>query len=277
MRNFIKNLAIIIFGTSLMAFSCSKDNDVTIPFTNLPNQTQSFVNEYFKGMSVIKAENEANGGYSVDLSNGVEIDFDKDGNWKKVDARDGQALSNTAFIPQNIVEYIAQNYPKNAINGIEKKTTGYEVELVGIQKDIYFDVNGLPTDTKPSDDAGNANSNTNQLPQQASTFLNTYFKNVQISNTKFEKDDIEILLSNGVKIDFDLKGNWKEVDARDGQALSNTAFIPQNIVEYVVQNYTNNAINGIEKKANGDYEVEFVGFDYEVVFDQNGTYKYIKD
>ncbi|WGU70526.1 PepSY-like domain-containing protein [Capnocytophaga canimorsus] len=104
-----------------MAFSCDKDDDV-IPFGNLPVEAKNFINQFFPNVKVTKTELK-NNGFEVDLANGVEIDFDQAGNWVNVDARDRQALPNTDFIPQFIVNDVKVNYPNNPINGIEKKGT----------------------------------------------------------------------------------------------------------------------------------------------------------
>ncbi|GIJ95793.1 hypothetical protein CAPN001_03620 [Capnocytophaga stomatis] len=259
-----------------MAFSCDKDD--LIPYNNLPVAAQSFVSKHFSNADVIRTEKESNGAYSVDLSNGVEIDFDANGNWTKVDARDGQALSNTAFIPQSILNHITKTYPNNAINSIEKKRTGYEVDLVGIKDDVYFDVNGQPIGAG-NNNGGNGNAGTGNttiigtVPQivqtSANNFLAAYFPSVAVIKIEVESNKVDYDLANGVDIDFDFNGNWINVDARDGQALSNTAFIPQSILNHLRTAYPNNAINGIEKTVTG-YEVELVGIKNDIHFNANG-------
>ncbi|WP_203969187.1 PepSY-like domain-containing protein [Capnocytophaga stomatis] len=276
MRKLFSKLAIVALATSLMAFSCDKDD--LIPYNNLPVAAQSFVSKHFSNADVIRTEKESNGAYSVDLSNGVEIDFDANGNWTKVDARDGQALSNTAFIPQSILNHITKTYPNNAINSIEKKRTGYEVDLVGIKDDVYFDVNGQPIGAG-NNNGGNGNAGTGNttiigtVPQivqtSANNFLAAYFPSVAVIKIEVESNKVDYDLANGVDIDFDFNGNWINVDARDGQALSNTAFIPQSILNHLRTAYPNNAINGIEKTVTG-YEVELVGIKNDIHFNANG-------
>ncbi|WP_212923679.1 PepSY-like domain-containing protein [Capnocytophaga cynodegmi] len=282
MRKLFSKLAIIALATSLMAYSCEKDD--LIPYNNLPNTAQSFISKYFNGANVVKTETESNGRYSVDLSNGVEVDFDANGNWTKVDARDGQALSalvtSMDFIPQSIINHVTTAYPKNAINSIEKKKTGYEVDLVGVEKDIYFDVNGQPISSGTgNNNGGNGNAGTGNttivgtVPQvvqtKANEFLKTYFASIAITKIEVESNKVDYDLANGVDVDFDLNGNWINVDARDGQALSNTAFIPQSIINHLRTAYPNNAINGIEKTVTG-YEVELVGIKNDIHFNANG-------
>ncbi|MFJ1390203.1 PepSY-like domain-containing protein [Capnocytophaga canimorsus] len=258
MKKMFLNLFVVALASSLMAFSCDKDDDV-IPFGNLPVEAKNFINQFFPNVKVTKTELK-NNGFEVDLANGVEIDFDQAGNWVNVDARDRQALPNTDFIPQFIVNDVKVNYPNNPINGIEKKGTFYEVELVGIEKDLIFSEQGQ----------GNPNLG-NTLPQSVKEFTNQYFKNIQIVKSEIKTNTIEVDLANGVEIDFDKQGNWIDVDARDGQALPNTNFIAQSIIDYVKTKHPNHPINGIEKKANG-YEVELVGIKEELVFNTNGGF-----
>lgn len=275
MRKFFNTLAMVVFATSLMAFSCQKEEDV-IPFGNLPTVAQSFVSQYFGKATVTKAETESNGGYSVDLSNGVEVDFDATGTWTKVDAPDTQDLSalatSTAFIPKTIVEYVTANYPKNPINGIEKKANGYEVELVGIAEDIYFNAEGKSVTTQPTDNSGNITPATIPATVQntATEFLNKNFYGVAVTRTEVKNNEVEYNLANGVEVDFDLNGNWIRVDAPDGKSIP-TDFIPSAITNYVKANYPNNTFNSIEKRSNG-YEVELVGVNKDLIFDLNGNF-----
>ncbi|MDO5105446.1 PepSY-like domain-containing protein [Capnocytophaga sp.] len=280
MRKLVLKLAVVALATSLMAFSCNKENDV-IQNKNLPEVAQSFVSKYFKA-NIVKTEIESNGSYSVDLSNGVEIDFDANGNWTKVDARDRDALVDKAtsmdFIPQSILTHVAKNHPNNPINSIEKTKTGYEVELVGVEGDLHFDVNGLITNPQNNGNGTNppANNPNPNVPQGVATaadaFLKTYFPTFKVVKVEVERTKVEYDLDNGTDVDFDLNGNWINVDARDGQALTNVAFIPQNIVNHLKTTYPNNAINGIEKTATG-YEVELVGVKNDIHFNANGNPK----
>ena len=265
MKKIFLKLSVVLLATSLMAFSCDKDDDV-IPFGNLPTLAQSFVSQYFSNLKTIKTETESNGGYSVDLAGGLEISFDKTGNWTKVDARDGQAIPNTSFIPKAIVDYVEKNYPNNPINSIEKKNNGYEVDLVGVENDLYFNTEGQII-TNPIVDVPTVPS-TGTIPETSSNFLKQYFAGVKVIKIEKGRYGVEVDLENGVDVDFDQNGNWKKVDARDGQALSNTDFIPQSIRDYIAKNYPNNLINGIEKKTSG-YEVELVGVEKDIYFGEN--------
>ena len=116
------------------------------------------------------------------------------------------------------------------------------------------------------------------LPKSAQSFLNKNFSNERLVFAERDYDDgkldYEVKLSNGVKIEFDAKGNWKEVDARDDQALPEK-FIPNNIVRHVKQNFAPHKISKIEKSRT-KYEVELTnGLDLE--FNLSGKFLRIDD
>ena len=97
--------------------------------TNFPNQASSYIIKD-KGMLVIE--------YKVILTGGVEIEFDADGNWEEIE-------SNTPLpatvLPETIAGYINSNYKSQDVIKLEKKRTGYEVELAN-GTELEFDTKG---------------------------------------------------------------------------------------------------------------------------------------
>ena len=77
-------------------------------------------------------------------------------------------------------------------------------------------------------------------------------------------------LSNQIEVDFNINGEWTEVDGADGVAIPTTYILPQ-ILAYVEDNYPQDALNSIEKKSNG-FDVDLLRQDVELVFDQQGTF-----
>ena len=99
-----------------------------------------------------------------------------------------------------------------------------------------------------------------ELPQDAQTFLATYFPNENAA--KVEKQSIgdiimyQVEMDNGFEIMFNSKGDWQEVDAPDGKTLP-VGIAPEAIQNYVDTNYPDYGINEINKTGNG-YNVELV-------------------
>lgn len=65
--------------------------------------------------------------YEVILSNGTEIEFNKEGDWKEVDC--GRSAVPAAFIPAAIRTYVKTNHKGCSVIKIDKDTNDYDVEL----------------------------------------------------------------------------------------------------------------------------------------------------
>ncbi|MET3537984.1 PepSY-like domain-containing protein [Chryseobacterium limigenitum] len=119
---------------------------------------------------------------------------------------------------------------------------------------------------------------TSQLPKTAKNFLAANFKGVTTSSVIedseiFGVDEYKVRLTNGMKVDFDSKGNWKEVDGEHQKVPY--GFIPATIRNYVAKSFPNTHIIKIERKS-WSYKAELSnGIDLE--FDRNGNFKRIDD
>lgn len=94
------------------------------------------------------------------------------------------------------------------------------------------------------------------LPATAQAFLDTYYNSVKIVNTVQDKNEYEVVLANGHRIDFDKAGEWTEVDAPQAETIP-TGFYPAAIDNYLEQNYKGIGINEISRDSRG-YDVELV-------------------
>ncbi len=113
---------IAIFALSLTAFASGR----YIEYNKLPSKARQFLETHFAGVKVLYAEQERNS-YEVNLENGVEVEFMKNGEWESVDAK--YAPLPTSFIPAAVLSSIQKEYPNANIIKIEKDWGGYEVEL----------------------------------------------------------------------------------------------------------------------------------------------------
>ncbi len=108
----------------------------------------------------------------------------------------------------------------------------------------------------------------NQLPQQAQTFINTYFANEKVAIV--EEDDswlstsYEILFTNGDKVEFNGDGMWTEVSAKQGAVPD--AIIPDLINKHIDSNYPDADIRRIEKSGD-NYEI-ILSNGWELEFDK---------
>lgn len=116
-----------------------------------------------------------------------------------------------------------------------------------------------------------------QLPAAAKTFVKQYFKNRTVSLAKKDVDpgstSYDIVLNSGTKIEFNAKGEWKEVDC--APAAVPAALVPAAIAKYVKANYANLKIVKIERNAAG-YDIELSN-DVDLQFDKQGNFVRIDD
>jgi hypothetical protein len=112
-----------------------------------------------------------------------------------------------------------------------------------------------------------------ELPQTASSFIKSYFPSEKIARAEKDVDtnetSYEVYFTNGVKVEFDQNGNWKEVDGKKKVSIP-TAFIPKNITTYISKNHANSKIIKIEKDLT-QYEVELSN-GLEMKFDSEGQF-----
>ena len=113
---------VCLFTQSVMVMA----DDKPIPPQQLPAAAQQFVKTYFPQNKVVYAEKDWKS-YEAMLDNGAKIEFDKKGNWDKVEYKMGAVPA--ALIPANIATYVQSSFPNTAITKIDKERYGYEVEL----------------------------------------------------------------------------------------------------------------------------------------------------
>ena len=101
-----------------------------------------------------------------------------------------------------------------------------------------------------------------ELPAQAQQFVKQYFPSATYSRVEKEKDhgkwEYEATLSDGTKIDFNNKGEWKSVDCKFSALPS--GIIPDVIAADIAKRYPSQQPYKIEKEPGG-YEIDIPGFD----------------
>ncbi len=142
MKNVILN-ALVLLTMAVATVSCDKEE--VIQSEDLPVASNTFLSTHFANIKVshVKKEKEGLAGreYTVYLTDGTEIVFDKNGNWTEVDGNNNTAIPYT-FIPEPIVTYVNENYEGQQITSIEKDGKEFDVELTN-GFDLVFDANGV--------------------------------------------------------------------------------------------------------------------------------------
>ena len=132
-------LSMGIFALCLQANAQKKN----IPQSELPGTAKDFITEYFSDQKIVQVVKDVDylvkTEYEITLGNGFQLEFDGKGDWKDVDGNNTAIPSD--FFSKSITDYILQNFPGQQITAIEKKSSGYELELSN-GLDIDFNSNG---------------------------------------------------------------------------------------------------------------------------------------
>lgn len=98
---------------------------------------------------------------------------------------------------------------------------------------------------------------TSDLPKKAQLFIEKHFSGVKVAYAKQESDLLDktydVVFTNGNKVEFDKKGEWKEVDCKQDELPA--GIVPAKIKEYVNQNYSGVKMLKIDRDKK-DYEVK---------------------
>lgn len=142
-----KLMFIATLMSALLFTSCAKDEKTLIEFGQLPATAQTFLQTHFSDLTLLSIIKEVDGrevDYDVRYTDLTEVDFNKNGNWEKVE-RVNIAIPD-AIIPANILTYVREKFPNTIIVEIDKDRYGYEVKLnsngVVLDMDLEFDTNG---------------------------------------------------------------------------------------------------------------------------------------
>lgn len=137
----MKKFGFILFSLFLSTMAIWADNDkITSDSSVLPAVSRNFLAEHFgrTEISHIKIESNLFGtkGYDVILTNGVNIEFDRSGEWKEIEAR--HAAVPFKILPVRMTDYLRKNYPDNTVIAVDKDTRDYEIILNnGIEIKFY--------------------------------------------------------------------------------------------------------------------------------------------
>lgn len=97
-----------------------------------------------------------------------------------------------------------------------------------------------------------------QLPAQSQQLIKDYFSGESIALIKMDTDILdtsyEVIFTDGNKIEFDRKGNWKEIDCKRSQCPEK--LIPVQIRNHAKQNFPNAKILKIEKEDRNGYDID---------------------
>lgn len=236
MRN-LNILSLVVTGLFLFA-SCSNDDapandadlsqrfvraDAHVNTSSLPQNILDYITSTYPGVTIREAEIEDNDNFEVELSNGLELIFDSEGNFLGIDDDEDNDFGDENIplseIPQNILDFIALNFPGIQIDEAEKENNGnYEIELEN-DIELIFDANGnflgQGEDEDGNEDEDDTDINPEDLPQVILDYISENYPDNTIIEAEIEEDgNYEVTLNNGVEIEFDADGTF--LNAEDG-------------------------------------------------------------
>lgn len=119
--------SLFVLFVCMMVSNVALADDKPIPVEQLPATAKNFVQSNFAGRKIIYAEKDWNS-YECRLDNGIKVEFDKKGTWKKVDC-EGIAAVPVALVPAAIQQYVNANFAGCSVTKIDKERYGYDIEL----------------------------------------------------------------------------------------------------------------------------------------------------
>ena len=117
---------LLILGLILGLSSSMVFGDWIVPVSSLPQKSRAFINSTFPGVQIWKVERDG-GKFEVKLSNGVDIDFYINGDWKDIDG--GWVTIPFTVLPAAVANTVRQTYPQAAMVDVEKEWGNYKVKL----------------------------------------------------------------------------------------------------------------------------------------------------
>ena len=136
----MKKWTILFVSMLVMSATVWAGNDKPIQISQMPQAAQQFIQKHFANQSVAVAKMESellDKNYDVIFTNGDKVEFNKKGQWTKVDCKHTQVP--VEVIPVVIQKYVSQHFPDAKVVKIEvTDRKGYEVDLSN-GFDIEFD------------------------------------------------------------------------------------------------------------------------------------------
>ena len=137
----MKRFLLLIAAT--LTFSAASAQDSKVTFNDLPADAINFVREHFLVdhiASVWKDTDYNDEEYTVIFRDGLEIEFNCNGDWKELKARHGKVPDHV--VPEKILAHVSATFPFESIKEVSRNLTKkrYKAELTDDQE-LKFDEN----------------------------------------------------------------------------------------------------------------------------------------
>ncbi|MBI6116254.1 PepSY-like domain-containing protein [Salegentibacter maritimus] len=223
----------------LLFQSCSESDDTNEPDLNavafsadahvetstLPQSILDYITVNYPGLTIVEAEIEDNQNFEIELSNDTELIFNAQGEFLGVDDEENEFDDeeiDPAVLPQNILDFISDNFPGLGIDEAELENNGnYEIELDN-DIELIFDGEGnflgqAKDENEDEEGEDEEDINPGELPQIIQDYITENYPDNIIIEAEVDEDEYEVTLNNGVELEFDLEGNLLNVEDGNGE------------------------------------------------------------
>lgn len=112
-----------------------------------------------------------------------------------------------------------------------------------------------------------------EVPAAARQVISRHFPKAKVSHSSVDREafgrSYDVFFEDGTKIEFDSKGNWKEIDCGTGSVP--TGLLPKAIQNYVRKHFSSRKVTSISRDNRG-YDVELDNR-LEIEFDKRGNFR----
>ena len=131
MRRITLNLLSLVLWAVLLVPAALATESHPITMNDLPKVAHQFLSMHFAGAEIISMQQDDDDTfdreYRITLDNGVQIEFNRHGQWESVRCCTGAVPD--AIVPRQILEFVVEQYPGSHITEIEREKDGYEARL----------------------------------------------------------------------------------------------------------------------------------------------------
>lgn len=198
--------------------------DIHVETSTLPQNILDYISENYPDLTIVEAEIEDNQNYEIELSNGIELIFNSQGEFLGVDDDENEFDDEDiapSELPQNILDFINNNFPGVGIEEAELENNGnYEIELEN-DVELIFDGGGNflgQAQDENEDDQGENEEDIapGELPQVILDYIAENYPDNTIIEAEIDEEEYEVTLNNGVELEFDLEGNLISMEDGNG-------------------------------------------------------------
>ena len=137
----MKRFLLLIAAT--LTFSAASAQDSKVTFNDLPADAINFVRQHFLVdhiASVWKDTDYNDEEYTVIFRDGLEIEFNGNGDWKELKTRHGKVPDHV--VPEKILAHVSATFPFESIKEVSRNLTKkrYKAELTD-EQELKFDEN----------------------------------------------------------------------------------------------------------------------------------------